>query len=206
MTNQNGKKRFEKRLRIGVRVEEFGIVLLDGRPLPQLHLGSVGEIVFAPECFVNERVRNGFTEEKNVPFLAEGSTIMMGVSPSAIEHTAQKGLIHPNSLQILSEYLFVAVRLEANQRLHVRGDHVAKLARCPCSIPALNMKADSLNHAFTMISIAYETSRQAHTGNVFDRAFAEDDSGKWESLDELRLRAVQKMPLGGKDRLESPIR
>ena len=193
MTTNPNSERYKKRLRIGVRVEGSGIVLLDGKPLPQLHPGSVGEIVFAPESFVDERIRSGFTDEKYVPFLTEGSSIMMGVSPNVIGSTSQKGLIHPDSIRILSEYMFVAVRLDANQRLQVRGDQVAKLAPCSCWIPALEIAADSLNHAFTKISEAFETLRRSHSGNVFLRAFALDDSGKWETLDLLRLQAIRKM-------------
>ena len=196
MTTNN--ERYKKRLRIGVRVEESGIVLLDGQPLPHLHPGSEGEIVFAPECFVDEKIRMGFTDENVVPFLKKGSSIMMGVSPSVIGNSPPKGLIHPDSIRILSEYMFVEVRLGADQRLQIRGDQVAKLSPCPCSIPALDKQADSLNHAFTMISETYETLRRSHSANVFDRAYAEDDSGKWERLDELRLRTVQKSLATGK--------
>lgn len=202
MIKETNSERYKKHLRIGVRAEESGFVLLDGQPLPQLHPGSVGEIVFAPECFVNQKIRMGLTDEKHIPFLKRGSSIMMGVSPGVIGNTPQKGLIRPDLIRVLSEYMFVEVRLDADQLLQVRGDQVAKLAPCPCSIPALDGKADSLNHAFTMISEAYETLRRSHTGNVFKQAYAEDDSGRWESLDDLRLRAIQKMLLGTKGQLE----
>jgi hypothetical protein len=203
LTTKTNNERYKKHLRIGVRVEESGIVLLNGQPLPQLYPKSVGEIVFSPECFVDEKIRLGFTNEKFISYLKRGSSIMMGVSPSVIGSTLQKGLIHPDSIRIHSEYMFVEVRLDADQRLQVRGDEVAKLAPCPCSIPALDRMADSLNHAFTMISEVYETRRRSHTGNVFKQAYAEDNSGKWESLDELRLRAIQRMLLGRSNQQES---
>lgn len=196
MTAATNNERYKKRLRIGVRVEESGIVLLDGKPLPQLHPGSVGEIVFAPECFVSEKIRTGLTDETRVPFLAKKTLIMMGMSPSVIGDAARKGLIHPDSLRIFSEDMFIEVILEADQLLQVRGDQVAKLAPCPCFIPVLDRKAGSLNHAFTLISEAYETLRLSHSGNVFLKAYAEGDSGKWENLDELRLRVIQRDAAG----------
>ena len=196
MTAATNNERYKRRLRIGVRVEESGIVLLDGKPLPQLHPGSVGEIVFAPECFVSEKIRTGLTDETRVPFLAKKTLIMMGMSPSVIGDAARKGLIHPDSLRIFSEDMFIEVILEADQLLQVRGDQVAKLAPCPCFIPVLDRKAGSLNHAFTLISEAYETLRLSHSGNVFLKAYAEGDSGKWENLDELRLRVIQRDAAG----------
>ena len=198
MATTTNNERNKKRLRIGVRVEESGIVLLDGRPLPQLHQGSVGEIVFAPESFVDEKIRTGLIDETRVPFLAKKTLIMMGMSPSVIGDAARKGLIHPDSLRIFSEDMFIEVILEADQLLQVRGDQVAKLAPCPCFIPALDRKAGSLNHAFTLISEAYETLRRSHSGNVFLKAYANGDSGRWVSLDEFRLRAIQRTSAGSK--------
>jgi hypothetical protein len=36
-------------------------------------------------------------------------------------------------------------------------------------IPALEKSAESLNHAFTLISEVFETKRRSHSGNVFER-------------------------------------
>lgn len=123
---------------------------------------------------------------------------MMGVSPSVIGSTSQKAPIHPDSIRILSEYMFLEVTLAADQRLQVRGDQVAKLAPCPCLTSALDRKAGSLSHAFTTISEACDTLRRSHTRNVFGRAFADNDSEKRSSLDGLRLRAIQKTLSGAK--------
>jgi hypothetical protein len=64
---------------------------------------------------------------------------------------------------------------------------------CVCTIPSLNMEAESLNHAFTIISEAYETKRRSHSGNVFERAYAQNDSGHWNNLDDLRLETLHRM-------------
>jgi len=198
LTAKTNNERYQKRLRIGVRVEESGFVLLDGKPLPQLHRGSVGEIVFAPECFVSEKIRTGLAGETRVPLLAKKTLIMMGMSPSVIGDAARKGLIHADSLRIFSEDMFIEVILEEDQLLQIRGDQVAKLAPCPCFIPALDQKARSLNHAFTLISEAYETLRRSHSGNAFLKAYAKGDSGRWVSLDEFRLHAIQRVASGSK--------
>jgi hypothetical protein len=97
--------------------------------------------------------------------------------------------------------MFVEVALKANLSLQVRGDQEARLSPCLCTIPALRHEAESLNHAFTLISEAYETKRRSHSGNVFERAYAQDERGNWQKLDELRLKAITKMVIGN----EQPV-
>jgi hypothetical protein len=75
-------------------------------------------------------------------------------------------------------------------KLQVRGDQEARLCPCVCAIPSLDKKAQSLNHAFTLISEAYETLRRSHSGNVFERVYAQDKTNKWVSLDEIRITAI----------------
>ena len=196
MSGQLSKDRYEKRLRIDVRFDGTSFVLPDGRPLPALAKGSVAEIVLAPECIENETVRANLTDQKSTPFLKEGAVVLVGVSPTMIESSAAEGLIPANAVPILSAYLFVEVKLDADLWLLVRGDQEARLSTALCTIPSLNTKAKSLNHAFMLISEAFETKRRSHSGNVFERAYAQDQLGNWQSLDELRLLTVQKVTHG----------
>jgi len=192
MSSQNGKSRYEKRFRIGVRFDGTNFVLLNGSPLPAIAKDSVAELVVAPECILNAGARSNLSEQTNIPLLKSGVSVLLGVSPTMVESHSAKGLIPSNAIPILSSYLFVETKLDADLWLHVRGDQEAKLSPCLCTIPAVERKAESLNHAFTIISEAYETKRRSHSGNVFDRAYAQDDSGKWKSLDELRQHAIKK--------------
>ena len=191
MNSGKGKKQFEKHLRIGVRFEGSGFVLLDGKPLPKLAEGSVADLVVAPESIKDESIRFSLTSEKSMNLLEKGATVMIGVSPNMIEDIFAEGLIPASALSIPSPYLFVAVVLNADLWLQVRGDQEARLSSCTCTITALGAKADSLNHAFTVISQAFETKRRSHSGNVFERAFAHDDSGALQTLDTFRLAATR---------------
>jgi hypothetical protein len=192
MSIVNGTGRFEKRLKIGVRFDGTNFVLLNGAALPRIAKDAIGELVLAPDSLRDPAVRAAFSDQKNVPLLSSGSVVLMGVSPTMVEH-ANKALIPANAVPILSSYLFVEVKLEAELWLQVRGDQEAKLARCICSIPSLQEEAESLNHAFTTLSVAYETKRRSHSGNVFERAYAQDHCGQWRSLDEHRIQAIQKL-------------
>lgn len=51
---------------------------------------------------------------------------------------------------------------------------------------------DSLNHAFTKLSEAYEPWRISHTGNVYQRLLYQEKDGKWHPLDLLRNAALAK--------------
>ena len=200
MNGQVGKQRFEKHLRIGVRFDGTRFVLQNGSPLPALAKDSVAELVLVPDCIQDENVRASFTGEKSVLLLKEGSFVMVGVSPTMIESPSPEGLLLASNIPIISTYLFVEVRLGADLWLQVRGDQEARLSPCLCTIPALRQEAESLNHAFTLISGAYETKRLSHSGNVFERAHTHVGSGKWKSLDELRLDAIQRMLSGATDK------
>lgn len=46
--------------------------------------------------------------------------------------------------------------------------------------------AESLNHAFTVLSERYERHRISHTGSAYDRVFYEERSGDWFPLASLR--------------------
>jgi hypothetical protein len=198
MGGQIRKKRFQKHLRIGVRFDGSGFVLLNGNPLPELAKDSIAELVLAPECIQNAKLRASLTGQKSTPLLKEGSRVLCGVSSPMIEDIFVEGLNPSGPVPIHTPYKFVEVTLNADLWLQVRGDQEARLSPCPCKIPALNKDAESLNQAFTLISEEYETKRRSHSGNVFERVYAQDERGNWQSLDELRLSAVQKLIVGEK--------
>jgi hypothetical protein len=193
MRRQVGNDRFEKNLRIGVRFDGTGFVLLDGRPLPRLKKDSAAELIVSAECLVDARVRDSFERQTSVLLLDQGSSVLLGVSPTMIEDIGAAGLILPSSLPLISEYVFVEVKLNAPLWLEIRGDQETRLSQCNCTVSVLKKSAQSLNHAFTLISEAYETKRRSHSGNVFRRGYARSNSAWWRSLDELRLEAIQKI-------------
>jgi hypothetical protein len=193
MGGQISKERFQKHLRIGVRFDGTGFVLLNGNPLPELAADSVAELVLAPECIQNAKLRASLTGQKGILLLKEGSLVLCGVSRTMIDDIFAEGLNPSGPVPIHSAYKFVEVKLEADLWLQVRGDQEARLSSCPCKITALNKEAESLNQAFTLISEAYEIKRRSHSGNVFERVYAQNERGNWQNLDEFRLQAIYKL-------------
>jgi len=50
--------------------------------------------------------------------------------------------------------------------------------------------AESLNHAFTLLSEKYEPWRKSHTGNIYDRVLYQEKNTKWYPLNLLRNSAI----------------
>jgi hypothetical protein len=198
MSGKSSKQRFEKHLRLSARFDGNRFVLLDGSQLPALLRESVVDLILAPESILDATVRARFLEEMAVMILERDSGVFFGVSPTMIDNMKAVGLTSPNDLQVISEYWFVEGKLDAPLMLQVRGDQEARLSPCSCTIPSLNRTADSLNHAFTLISEAFETKRRSHSGNVFERVYTQVTAGKWQSLDELRVVAIAGMQAGTK--------
>jgi hypothetical protein len=89
---------------------------------------------------------------------------------------------------------FIEIFLRQPQGLKLRGKKKALLLPCRIDIPALpGQPAASLNHAYTMISEAFEPWRISHTSNAFLKIYSQDIvSGDWVLLDTLRKEAEAK--------------
>ena len=188
-------------IRLGVQGKDFVVTSGTGSGKSLMYIASIFHRLFsepqnegvAPESIVDSTVRARFLGERAVMILEKNSYVFFGVSPTMIDNMKAVGLISPNDLQIISEYWFVEGKLETPLMLQVRGDQEARLSPCSCTIPSLNTTADSLNHAFTLISVAFETKRRSHSGNVFERVHTQAAAGKWQPLDEIRIAAIAKL-------------
>jgi hypothetical protein len=72
--------------------------------------------------------------------------------------------------------------------LKLKGLERSELQGSTVQMPAgfVPTVAISLNHAFTMLSKAYEKHRISNTGNVYSRVFYQDRNKHWYPLDDLR--------------------
>jgi hypothetical protein len=190
MSKQIKKGQYEKRLRIAVRFDGTKFALLDGSQLPAIAKDAVCELVLRPELLQNPADRNRLVRDEVFPILSQGSRVLLGVSPHSVGDPKAVGLINPQQIGVKTEYWLVEVRLGQELYIRIRGDQEAKLESCKCVIPALNLEATSINHAFTIISEAYETARLSHTGNVFERAYTPLGPYRWQTLDDMRIKAI----------------
>ena len=191
MTKAIRKDGNQNTLRLGVRFDGSSLVLLDGSALPRLRTGAFAELLLDAGVIADAAARARFTHDDLVQLLEKDTPVFLGVSPNVIEDPKQDGLIrNPQGMGLQTEYWLVEVRLDQGLCIRIRGDQEARLEKCRCFIPALNEKASSVNHAFTIVSEAYERKRLSHTGNVFERAYARLSPDGWKSLGDLRRAVV----------------
>ena len=75
---------------------------------------------------------------------------------------------------------------EGGVSLRIEGLQPKSLISGAILIPTQDEPADSLNHAFTLLSETYEPWRKSHTGNVYRQVLYQEKNGKWYPLDILR--------------------
>jgi hypothetical protein len=76
--------------------------------------------------------------------------------------------------------------------IHLEGLQPKGVSTSTVRIPAdvSEDPAESLNHAFTLLSEKYEPWRKSHTGNIYDRMLYQEANGRWYPLNILRNAAI----------------
>lgn len=72
--------------------------------------------------------------------------------------------------------------------LHLKGLEATGVSTSTINLPdpVSNKPAESLNHAFTLLSEKFEPWRMSHTGNIYDRVLYREANGKWYPINVLR--------------------
>lgn len=181
----------ERTVLIPIRVRDGSVELLYGGPLPVLEDGTVGDLVVPAFAFRDAELLQQYIRELAGPILAAGTVLLASVSTATarrpegvldqpIDGSAVQGGVGP----------FVKLVLEDSLELTLRGTKRAALRDCACRIPCLpEVRARSVNHAYTIISERFEPSRRSHGGNAFLKVFYLDRSGPvraWRPLEVLR--------------------
>lgn len=75
--------------------------------------------------------------------------------------------------------------------LHLEGARPrgASISSVQLPHPVEPREVDSLNHAFTCLSMAFEPWRKSHTGSVYTRVLYKEQNGRWYPLETLRRAA-----------------
>lgn len=172
-------------VRISVILDDGKCVLATGTPLPKLKKGASAELVVYASDLLDENERNQLISERNISFLPSGTTLWARVKEDEISTNLSS---HRKKLTIYPVVpdTFVALLLEDDLQLKLRAAKGAVLVDCKCSIPSLKAEAKSVNEAYTRISVAFEPSRRAHTGNVFNCVYFESKEGL-RQLGDLRM-------------------
>lgn len=135
-------------------------------------------------------------DETDTELFPEGEMLYADVSEKEIPENFSKFATSSANISIGANGKFVAIHLKTPLKMMFRGTKQPALFDCGCEIPSLEETAKSLNHAYTLISTAFEPHRRSHTGNVFKKVFYKCRSkdyrnGSWIPLEELRLAKLQ---------------
>jgi hypothetical protein len=175
----------ERQVRIPVRYRDGTVTFFYKGPMPEIEEDAFCELVVPAYALKNAAEAGVLTAVNVVPLLGEGISVFAEVFPSGapLPETLVEGLIETRSGG--HDRNHVRIKLLASLGLELRGTAKATLLPVPCEIPALGAKADSINHAYRLISEAYEPHRRSHSANVF-RAIYLQDGENWTPLDVLR--------------------
>lgn len=181
---------YDKRTRIPFRFVKGKFLHFDDETeITELRENCVGEIVV--ENFqIKDATRIAlYNTEREVDFLPKGTQLLARVSERNIPAELQS---QTNDEGRLIGGARVAIILEEDLRLQLRGTKRARLVDCKCRIPALpdieETKRFSVNQAFTRISERFEPHRVSSGGNVFNDIYYKDAKLGWQPLRTLRDR------------------
>ena len=175
-----------KKVMIPIQVRNGKICYFYGEELPRIMDGAIGDLILDVAMVEDPEKVKVFQFEKEVTLFNKDTKLMFGISNKSIpkdrvgQATTLKKVIAP----VYNHY--VAVVLQEELKLKLKGTKKAALVKCKCNIPALEKDASSLNHAYTLLSREFEPDRISHGGNVFLNCYYYDEDNFWRNLDDKR--------------------
>lgn len=168
--------------------------------------GTLGELTLSADQITEETFRKRVMQELTVKILDEGTELLVALSDrdtnggrAGAWPEPHPPAVPPGTTRFERIWLGPVKKKADAQSLDAsleRGGLWLKLKgleRCELQGSTVQMPADfdppsaiSLNHAFTMLSQAYEKHRISNTGNVYARVFYQDRNQRWYPLDDLR--------------------
>lgn len=184
----------DKSVRIPIRINQGQLDFIGDGSLLMLKDGTVGELVVPASAVRDENLLASLNREESVLFLSATTQLLFNINLNEVPETLRKFVKHPRIHPLPGGY--VEGILQADLYLQIRGTKNPTLKGCRCFIPALEETARSVNHAYSLISMAFEPHRMSHTANVFKKVLYEDEkSGLWQKLDILREQFLAKLSI-----------
>lgn len=182
---------YEKTIHIPFCIRAGRIEPLDGVPLPRLREGTVGHITISADAFEKEEETTRFEGEARAAGLPAGTELLFNMMsrlgwPNHLAEHARSLTLNEVSGWLRGRY--VSATLLDPLEIQLRGTKKPVLRPARCRIPSIGKEANSINHAYTLISEQFEPERMSHTANVFQKVFFRDE-GTWKRLEILRMRA-----------------
>ena len=139
-------------------------------PFPKITENTVGELVIPESAVKDKEAINFLTEEWQIEIFPKDTTFYVELKPSGADGKSLLSLPLADRHKSDSRK-FAEVITKEPLNLILRASKRPKLATVKCNIPILNTEATSLNHAYTLLSQAYEKDRISHVSNVFNTVY-----------------------------------
>jgi hypothetical protein len=179
-------------VRVPFRFVNGQLTYFYGGPLPTIKNGAIGDLVLPAFDLAVDSVREALLAEKVVPLLDASTPLVIRISNRSIPRTLE-ARCRAERLQGHAKHACVRILLLEPLLIRWRGAKLGNLEPAKCEIPALpRKKADSLNHAYRLVSEAFEPHRRSHSANVFQEVFFECDKS-WLPLEVLRSTAEKQL-------------
>jgi hypothetical protein len=191
---------FERTVRIRIKINDGQFRMKDGSALPTFAKETEGELVVPAFAIVDDATRARLTGENNVRFLPKGFALYARLKGEGIPGNLQKR-VEPWKISSGQQGVFVRFELLEDLWITLRTGKRGQLQDCPVNVFALNTTAESVNEAYTKISVAFEPSRRSHSGNVFRCVYVESTGGILEPLEKIRVSVEANPPTAEELRL-----
>ena len=174
--------------------------------------GAFGELHIDRMYFTDKKFLKALTTKRQVAVLAAGTelrvalTVKPGLDATLWPHLlARDATSHRHTAKISVDTRFVSIHLGgptlAQQKKEVahgglflclEGMEPRAIESGMVNLPAVPglEPVDSLNYAFTRLSVVFEPWRKAHTGSIYERIFYLERDKHWYPLKDLRDRAL----------------
>lgn len=170
--------------------------------------GTLGELTLSAHRITDEKFLKRVTQELTVKIIDEGTPLLVALSDRSKnnvrigEWPKNYPASTPPGTTRFERITLGPVKKKPGEQLKLdpeaaRGGLWLKLKgleRCELQGSTVHMPdkfepktATSLNHAYTLLSQAYETHRISNTGNVYTKFFYQDLNESWYPLDDLRM-------------------
>lgn len=172
--------------------------------------GAYAELILDADQILDEGLRRRLTLDDRIKVLDEGTELRVALSDREFtghgagfsQDLSPANLyipMPPGTTRFVSVWLSSSTPVSRNPQFVPAADSGALWLRlrgldeCELQAGAVRMPegfetptARSLNHAFTLLSKAYEKHRISNTGNVYTRIYYQETNGNWYPLDDLR--------------------
>ena len=179
-------------MRVPFRVADGQLEYFYGGPLPTLRDGALGELILRARDIAVDEVRHKLLAEQVIPLLSASTSLLVRISNKSIPRSLASRS-RKECLDGVHDTACVRIVLKEALSIRWRGAKLASLEPAKCEIAALPRKtAESVNHAYRLVSEAFEPHRRSHTANVFQEVFHQAN-GRWRPLETLRSEAESQL-------------